>query len=105
MASVAKIASSLSNTEGVCLRYVTSTVTLPVEPGRIINHIEWSPMPHSYLEAKKALEGLLAAKLVKRVGRKAFAPTEFGGKVIAHADKKGLFRVPLVPNPSSRRNF
>ena len=104
-ASVQTIASKLSNRQGACLRYVTSTPDQPVDPNRLIAKIEWSVLPHSYLEAKTTLEALRAAKLVNKKSSRGFTPTELGDKVIVYANKKGLYRVALVNQPSSRRNF
>jgi hypothetical protein len=98
-------AKKLSNRQGACLRYVTSTPNQPVDTSRLISYIEWSVLPHSYLEAKATLEALRTAKLVKKQGSRGFTPTDLGDKVIAYANKKGLYRVALVNQPSSRRNF
>jgi len=93
------LADKLSNTQGVVLRYVVTTYSQPVEPTRVINHIDWSPLPHSFMEAKRTLETLLKYKLVQRVGKAAFTHTPLGRAVIIYANNAGLWQAPIKPPP------
>lgn len=86
------IVGDISECEGRCLRYVVSTSDQPVEPTRLINQIEWSWLPKSYLEAKKAFENLLKLKLVRKQSKRGYTFTDLGVAVVSHADKAGMWR-------------
>jgi len=99
---ISDIAKSLTITEGVVLRYLCSpTVELPVEPTRVINHIEWSPIPKSLMEAKRVLESLVELKLAKRTKstNAEYNPTDKGHGVVMYADQQGLWRAPIKDPP------
>jgi len=69
----------LSPRQGKVLRYMCSTHQQPVTPDRTIRTIEWSDLPKTVLQARKALEVLRRYKLVEKVGKNAYSPTEAGG--------------------------
>jgi hypothetical protein len=103
MSKVAQIARDLQLAEGKVLRYTVSTVTQPVEWSKVVNHIEWSDLPHSALEAKATFEGLSLLGLVKRVNQRDYTFTELGKKVVAYADKHGLWRTNSAGIPVTSR--
>lgn len=102
--TVQQIVKKLSPTEGICLRYVVSTEEQPVTVDRLVNHIPWSFLPQTYLEAKATMGSLERAKLVKKTSQLQFTFTDLGKKVVKYADENGLFRKTRTKNPSSRRN-
>jgi hypothetical protein len=96
----------LSARQGKVLRYVCSTRDLPVTPARCIVGIEWSDLPHTDLQARKALDVLRRYGLISRTGKSQYEPTAEGKEAIKHADKEDLWRQappPKVTNKSLHR--
>jgi hypothetical protein len=99
------IAKTLTNTEGMVLRYVDARPE-PVVPTRVTTQIEWSHLPKTYLDAKRVFDSLFERQLICKVNKKGYAATRKGSKVVAFADVKGMWRtVNGKPPVSSRRNF
>ena len=101
---IAGLAEGLEHGDGACLRYIVSTRDQPVEPTRLTNSIEWSPLPHSYTEARRVLSKLEDMGLIEKKTQKGFSPIELGNQVIVYANKHDLYRS-LATNPTSRRNY
>lgn len=100
---IGKIAKQLSKTEGVVLRYVVMTIALPIEPEGVINHIDWSPLPHSYLESKKTFDSLTEKGLIKRrQSAPGFMPTKLGKQVLNYGNAHNMWQRPLVQPADSR---
>lgn len=93
------ILKEVGEVEGRCLRYTVSTTDQPVEPTRLINQIEWSWLPKTYLEAKAAFENLLKLKLVRKQGKRGYTYTDLGVAVAGLADKKELWRTTVRKPP------
>ena len=89
--------------QGKVLRYVVSTVTLPVAPSKCVVKIKWSDLPHSDMQARKTLSELRRMGFVKRIDKDAFEPTDAGREAIAIADKEGLWR--QAPPPKKTNKF
>lgn len=106
--TVKQIAKKLTNTEGMILRYVVSTNDHPVEPSRVVNHIEWSALPKTFLEARRTFKTLLSFELVKMQGDKGYTFTDLGCKVLTYGDTNDMWvgTVGVHPGkyPDSRKN-
>jgi hypothetical protein len=89
---MAAVIDRLSPRQGKVLRYMCSTRQQPVTPDRTIRTIEWSDLPKTVLQARKALEVLRRFKLVEKVGKNAYAPTDAGRAMIVVADKEGRWK-------------
>lgn len=55
--------------------------------------IKWSDLPHSKTMAASTISALRKKGLVER-GKHGYKPTEAGSKLMAAADKKGMWNVP-----------
>ena len=88
--------------QGKVLRYVVSTKDQPVAPSKCVVKIKWSDLPHSDMQARKALSELRRMGFVKRIDKDAFEPTDVGREVIAIADKEGLWRQPPPPKKTNK---
>lgn len=91
MSKVERIANNLSARQGKVLRYVAMNSLPSIYASRTINYIEWSDLPHSYLQALAALSKLVDNRLIVRVGPAQFAPTDLGRRVIKFANKSGYW--------------
>jgi Fe2+ or Zn2+ uptake regulation protein len=74
------------------LRYIVSSSNQPVTPDRVVIQIQWSDLPHTDLQARKALDVLRRLKLVERVDKSTYTATRAGQEVIKYANKEGLWR-------------
>ena len=92
----------LSPRQGKVLRYVVSTRDQPVSPIKCVNTMEWSDLPKTDMQARKALDVLRRFGLVKRVGNSEYEPTEAGREVVAYANKEKLWRQPPPPNVTNK---
>ena len=97
------VVENLSARQGKVLRYVASTRTQPVTPEMCIVQIEWSDLPHTVVEARKALFMLKKHKLVEQVGKHQYTATDAGKEAVAHADKEKLWR--QAPPPEKTNKF
>ena len=95
--------SDLTPRQGKVLRYVVSTRTQPVAPSSCIAEIEWSDLPKTDMQARKALDVLRKHGLIERVGKNAYVPTDAGREALALANKEGLWR--QAPPPSKTNRF
>jgi len=57
--------------------------TLPVLADKCMNTIDWSDLPHTFLQAKKTLDVLEDLGLITRNGEES-VPTKDGIRVMAH---------------------
>lgn len=97
---ISEIAKQLTITEGVVLRYLHTTTDLPLNPERVINKIEWSPIPKTYMEAKKTLERLTELYLARYPeDDNGYMPTDRGNAVMLYADQQGMWRAPIKEPP------
>jgi hypothetical protein len=95
----------LSPRQGKVLRYLCSTKQQPVTPDRTIRTIEWSDLPKTVLQGRKALEVLRRYKLVEKIGKNAYSPTEAGREMIKVADAENRWQEappPAVTNKVAR---
>lgn len=105
MTEPAVVIERLSPRQGKVLRYLCSTKQQPVTPDRTIRTIEWSDLPKTDLQARKALDVLRRFGLVKRVDKNTYEPTEVGREVVAIADKEKRWQEappPAVTNKVAR---
>ena len=94
-----KLIAKMTPRQGKVLRFVVSTTEQPVGLSRVVNHIDWSDLPHSVLEAKATFEALVKFKLVRRVGGKeGFTSTQLGQDLIEQARVQRLWM--QAPPPS-----
>ena len=102
-----KLIEKLDLREGKVLRYIVSTEDQPVGFSRVVNHIEWSDLPHSALEAKASFDTLLKMGLIKRSYRTqgAYTFTDLGQKVIARATEKKLWQNAPAPSVTGISTF
>jgi hypothetical protein len=103
MAADAAVLKRLSPRQGKVLRYIVSTRDLPVAPDRLIVSIEWSDLPHTDMQARRAIGALHRLGLVKRIDKNAYEPTDAGREAIKLADKEDMWRKP--PPPAKTNNF
>jgi len=88
----------LSAREVKVLRFVVSrSKTEPVAPGMCVVQIAWSDLPHSDMQARKALGRLVKLGLTERRDKNAYVSTEAGRVVVQYADAEGLWRTPPPP--------
>ncbi len=80
----------LTAREGKVLRYVVSH-NAPVAIAKCIVKIEWSDLPHTWLQSKHTLEKLRAYGLVKQQ-KGSYLSTPSGEKLISRANKQGSWR-------------
>jgi hypothetical protein len=85
---MAAVIDRLSPRQGKVLRYMCSTRQQPVTPDRTIRTIEWSDLPKTVLQGRKALEVLRRFGLVEKVGKNEYTPTDAGRAMIAVADEE-----------------
>lgn len=105
MRSASRVAGELSDRQGKVLRYVVTTTDQPVHPDRTINHIKWSDLPHSHLEALMTFESLLTKGLVRKQDKSRYTFTEIGVKVVQHANDEGMWNVPPSPSVTGVSTF
>jgi hypothetical protein len=92
----------LSPRQGKVLRYLCSTHQQPVTPDRTIRTIEWSDLPKTVLQARKALEVLRRYKLVEKVGKNAYSPTEAGREMVRVADEEKRWQEAPPPKVTNK---
>jgi DNA-binding winged helix-turn-helix (wHTH) protein len=92
----------LSPRQGKVLRYLCSTRQQPVTPDRTIRTIEWSDLPKTVLQARKALEVLRRFGLVEKVGKNGYSPTDAGREMIVVADKEKRWQEAPPPEVVNR---
>ena len=96
-------AEEMTPRQGKVLRYLVSTKDQPVAPSRCVVKIKWSDLPHSDMQSRKTLSELRRMGYVNRIDKDAFEPTDAGRKLIAMADKEGLWR--QAPPPKKTNKF
>jgi len=99
---LSEIVGKLTPRQGKVLRYVVSTTDQPVAPSRCVVQTKWSDLPHSDMQARKALSELRRLGLVNRIDKDAFEPTDAGREVIAHANKENLWQQPPPPKKTNK---
>jgi hypothetical protein len=92
----------LSPRQGKVLRYLCSTRQQPVTPDRCIRLIEWSDLPKTVLQARKALDILRRYGLVEKVDKNAFSPTDAGREMIKVADKEKRWQEAPPPEVTNK---
>jgi len=97
----------LTPRQGKVLRYIVSHNKLfkqEVTPEMCIVLTKWSDLPHSKTMAASTISALRKLGLVER-GKQGYKPTEAGAKLMAAADKKGMWNAPPAPKKTNpRRN-
>jgi hypothetical protein len=96
------IIKNMTPQNGKVLRYVVDSRGRPIKFSDVINHIHWSDLPHSVIEAKVCFNVLDKLGLVKRQDRK-YVATALGNKVIAFANKNKMWQTPPSPKIVNRR--
>ena len=102
-ADVSKMMESMSPRQGKVLRYVVVTPDQPVTPDRCVVKTEWSDLPHTVTQARKALSDLVMKGLVERVDKGQYTATDSGKEVIKIADKDHWWQA--APDPSVTNKF
>ena len=102
---MAAVIDRLSPRQGKVLRYLCSTKQQPVTPDRTIRTIEWSDLPKTVIQARSALEVLRKYRLVEKVGKNAYSPTDAGREMVKVADEEKRWQeapAPAVTNKVAR---
>lgn len=97
----AALVKEMTPRQGKVLRYVVSTTDQPVAPNRCVVKTKWSDLPHSDMQARKALSELRRMKLVNRIDKDAYEPTDAGREVIAYANKEHVWQQPPPPKKTN----
>jgi hypothetical protein len=96
------IIKSMTPQNGKVLRYVVDSGGRPIGFSDVVNHIHWSDLPHSVIEAKICFNELKNLELVQRQGKK-YVATVLGSKVVSRANKNKLWQTPPSPEIVNQR--
>ena len=92
----------LSPRQGKILRYMAGTRIQPVHPESLVTLIEWSDLPHTDLQARKALSVLCRYGLAKKLDKNAYEVTDAGREVVAYADEQKMWQQPPPPEVTNK---